>query len=73
MTNLTGATVVQKNSADAAMTAVAHEPDTSVDVVRRMYEQGFPATSVQAIVKTFVGVITSENVKRYSRGSGAKH
>jgi hypothetical protein len=58
---------------EASVDAIARETETSVDVVKVLYEEEIQALTAQARVKQFVTVIAMKRVKQQLRSLGAPH
>jgi hypothetical protein len=62
---------VQAKSNEAFVSAIARETDTSVDLVRTLYEEEVAALAERATVRQFIGVIATKRVRQQLRAIGS--
>ncbi len=67
MTHAISLEPAQGKSDHAALQALAKETDTSVDVVRVLYNEQIALLSEHATIKQFIGVIATRRVKQQLR------
>jgi hypothetical protein len=58
---------------EASVDAIARETETSVDVVKVLYQEEIQALTAQARVKQFVTVLAMKRVKQQLRALGTPH
>lgn len=71
MTNDVSLEPAQTKANEATVATIAKDTETSLDIVKALYEEECAALGAEAKVKTFIGVIATRNVKRYLRNLGA--
>ena len=64
---------VQSKANDALVDSIAHETETSTDVVKALYEEEVATLTAQATVRQFIGVIATKRVKQQLRSLRAPH
>jgi hypothetical protein len=60
---------VQSKSNEAFVSAIAHETETPIDVVRALYEEEVTTLAQSATVRQFVGVLATKRVKQHLRAN----
>jgi len=63
---------MQSKSNEAFVSAIARETDTSIDVVRTLYEEVVAVLTETAKVRQFIGVIATRRVKQQLRSIGSR-
>ena len=58
---------LRSKAAAASVAAIARETETSVDLVKALYDEEVAALDAEAKVKTFIGVIATKKVKQQLR------